>query len=149
MSIAEDFGFAKMPMIKRIHEIDANTPVWFIYGSRSWIDPASGFQAIHRRQGAVATTIKLIEGSGHHVNADKPHEFNAYVNYVLELVDEHVEKTKEKEKGEEEKTQKEEREEEQDKLSNVSRPQCHSIADDTSSCLSEAMQDIDNDAVWQ
>ncbi len=33
--------------------------------------------------------LKLITGAGHHVYADRPNEFNDYVKYILELIDEH------------------------------------------------------------
>ena len=53
-------GFAKNPMIRRIPNIDNNIPVWFIYGGRSWIDHTSGFNSIHLRQNAIATTVKVF-----------------------------------------------------------------------------------------
>ena len=34
--------------------------------------------------------IKIISGAGHHVYADKPKEFNDYVEYLFEAIDSHV-----------------------------------------------------------
>ena len=91
MHMAENFGFAKSPMIRRIDRVDPSIPIWFIYGSRSWIDPASGFSSIYLRANSVHTSVKIIIGSGHTVHADKCKEFNEYVKYILGLVDEHIE----------------------------------------------------------
>lgn len=76
-------------MIRRIDKVNDNIPIWFIYGGRSWIDNASGFESINLRQNSVSTTVKLITGAGHHVYADKPDEFNEYVKYIFELIDEY------------------------------------------------------------
>jgi hypothetical protein len=35
--------------------------------------------------------LKLITGAGHHVYADKPNEFNEYVQHILQLLDENEE----------------------------------------------------------
>ena len=59
-AIAEYFGYAKNPMIKRIDKVDNNIPIWFIYGSRSWIDSAAGFNAMFIRQGSILTSVKVI-----------------------------------------------------------------------------------------
>jgi hypothetical protein len=60
-AIAEVFGFAKNPMIRRIQNVDDNIPVWFIYGGRSWIDHTPGFTSIHLRQNSISTTVKVRE----------------------------------------------------------------------------------------
>jgi abhydrolase domain-containing protein 4 len=49
-AIAEYFGYAKNPMIRRIEKVKFSIPIWFIYGSRSWIDSSPGFAAIYIRQ---------------------------------------------------------------------------------------------------
>ncbi|RNA25617.1 1-acylglycerol-3-phosphate O-acyltransferase ABHD5-like isoform X4, partial [Brachionus plicatilis] len=87
-AIAEYFGYAKNPMIHRIDKVSDNIPIWFIYGSRSWVDSEPGFASISLRQNSVSTSVKLITGAGHHVYADKPNEFNEYVKYIFELIDE-------------------------------------------------------------
>lgn len=88
-AISEYFGYAKNPMIKRIDKVDNNIPIWFIYGSRSWIDSAAGFTSMYIRQGSILTSVKLITGAGHHVYADRPNEFNEYTKYILGLIDDH------------------------------------------------------------
>jgi hypothetical protein len=32
---------------------------------------------------------KLITNAGHHVYADKPNDFNEYIQYIFHLIDEH------------------------------------------------------------
>jgi len=90
-AVAKYFGFAKNPMIKRIDKINTNIPIWFIYGSRSWVDCTAGFSAVYIRQRfaqVAPVSVEIISGAGHHVYADKPHEFNEYIKYVYELIDE-------------------------------------------------------------
>lgn len=88
-AISEYFGFAKNPMIHRINKVSDNIPIWFVYGSRSWVDSEAGFTSITLRQNSVSTSVKLITGAGHHVYADKPNEFNEYVKYIFELIEEY------------------------------------------------------------
>jgi abhydrolase domain-containing protein 4 len=85
-AIAEHFGYAKNPMIKRIDKVDPGIPICFIHGSRSWLDSTVGFLAIQTCQSS-SISVKLITGAGHHVYADKPEEFNEYVNYYLETLE--------------------------------------------------------------
>lgn len=35
------FGWAKNPMLNRMHELRADKPITLLYGSRSWIDKSS------------------------------------------------------------------------------------------------------------
>ncbi len=49
-SCAKFFGFAKNPMIKRVDKISSQIPIWFIYGSRSWIDCTPGYTTVYLRQ---------------------------------------------------------------------------------------------------
>ncbi len=37
-TLANQFLYAKNPLIQRIDKLDVNIPIWFIYGSDSWID---------------------------------------------------------------------------------------------------------------
>ena len=52
-------------MIKRIEKVDNNIPIWFIYGSRSWIDSSAGFSSMYLRQGSILTSVKVIESELH------------------------------------------------------------------------------------
>ena len=70
-SISEQYGFAKNPMIKRIEKVSANIPIWFIYGSRSWVDCKPGFSAKYIRNRFAYVSVKIIPGAGHHVYAGK------------------------------------------------------------------------------
>lgn len=41
-SMMNGFGWAKNPMIKRIHEVRDDVPITLLFGSRSWVDSAAG-----------------------------------------------------------------------------------------------------------
>jgi pimeloyl-ACP methyl ester carboxylesterase len=81
------FGFSKNPMIKRFHNLDDNLPVWFIFGKNSWIKSIYGEKAARIRSENSATYVKVIENAGHHVYADRPDEFNEYINSLLDKID--------------------------------------------------------------
>ncbi|KFM57720.1 Abhydrolase domain-containing protein 4, partial [Stegodyphus mimosarum] len=72
------FGWAKRPMLKRISQLKQDIPITFIYGSRSWIDSSSGLQTSELRKNSYVE-IKMIQGAGHHVYADRPDVFNKLV----------------------------------------------------------------------
>ncbi|KAE8739444.1 hypothetical protein FOCC_FOCC015066 [Frankliniella occidentalis] len=79
------FGWAKNPMIKRIHEIPSDVPVTAIYGSRSWIDSQSA--NIKERRPDSYVNVQIISGAGHHVYADKSDVFNAHVEKACQMAD--------------------------------------------------------------
>ena len=58
-----------------------------IYGSRSWIDSASGRETKERRSGCYVD-VQVITGAGHHVYVDKPNKFNELVEKVCQNEDE-------------------------------------------------------------
>lgn len=71
-AVAKYFGFAKNPMIKRIDKIKTHIPIWFVYGSRSWIDCTAGYTAVYIRQRfaeVAPISVEIISGAGHHVYA--------------------------------------------------------------------------------
>ncbi|CAD6998503.1 unnamed protein product [Ceratitis capitata] len=78
------FGWAKYPMVHRLKDLRADIPITFIYGSRSWIDSSSG-EKIKAQRVDSKVDIKMVNGAGHHVYADKPDIFNRYVNEACEL----------------------------------------------------------------
>jgi len=41
-SLVTGFGWAKNPMIKRIHYLDKRVPITFIYGQNTWMDQSIG-----------------------------------------------------------------------------------------------------------
>jgi len=77
-SMMSGFGWAKSPMINRIHEIRADVPMTLIYGSRSWVDNAAG-NVIKASRPNSYVSAHIINQAGHHVYADKAEEFNRLV----------------------------------------------------------------------
>ena len=58
-AVAEHYGFAKNPMIKRIEKVSSKIPIWFIYGSRSWVDSTPGFSTKCLRNRFAYVSIKV------------------------------------------------------------------------------------------
>ncbi|XP_041031346.1 (Lyso)-N-acylphosphatidylethanolamine lipase isoform X2 [Carcharodon carcharias] len=83
--LSESFGWAKRPMLGRIHLIPKEIPITMIYGSRSWIEPSSGEKVKCVRPESYVRTM-AIEGASHHVYADKPEEFNAAIVEICDSV---------------------------------------------------------------
>jgi pimeloyl-ACP methyl ester carboxylesterase len=75
-AMMDSFGWAKFPMINRISALKEDVPLTFIYGARSWVDQVKGQQLKDMRKDV---SLFVIEGAGHHVNADNYHEFNRLV----------------------------------------------------------------------
>ncbi|KAG5666971.1 hypothetical protein PVAND_014975 [Polypedilum vanderplanki] len=90
-SMMQSFGWAKNPMIKRIHEIRKDVPITVIYGSRSWVDSASGKIIQQLRPGSYVKSY-IINQAGHHVYADKAEEFNSIVVKTCNLTEEEIQK---------------------------------------------------------
>lgn len=79
------FGWAKNPMLSRIHKLCEKVPLTMIYGSRSWVSDSSGWEAKRRRQEEYESCfvdIHIIKNAGHHVYADQPEEFNNLINKI-------------------------------------------------------------------
>lgn len=38
----QGFGWAKNPIVRRMHKLNNDVPITLLYGSRSWVDNASG-----------------------------------------------------------------------------------------------------------
>lgn len=105
--ISTSTGWARLPMLERIIELEYPITLSFIYGSRSWIDRQSGFQAKYILATAASTMacgnnssdeletdeevervdIHVLNGAGHHVYADKPDEFNELVLKICNGID--------------------------------------------------------------
>lgn len=80
------FGWAKNPMLNRIHELREDKPITLLYGSRSWIDKSSWDLVKQARPSSFVNT-QVISGAGHHIFADKPEVFNDYVNAACRFSD--------------------------------------------------------------
>ncbi|KAK3927278.1 (Lyso)-N-acylphosphatidylethanolamine lipase [Frankliniella fusca] len=85
-AMMQGFGWAKNPMINRIHELRSDVPVTAIYGSRSWIDSQSA--NIKERRPDSFVNVQIISGAGHHVYADKSDVFNPQVEKACQMADE-------------------------------------------------------------
>lgn len=84
------FGWAKNPMIRRIHEIHDEIPITLIYGSRSWVDSTAGEVISKSRPNSYVDSV-VINLAGHHVYADKADEFNKLVNVACSKFDDDTE----------------------------------------------------------
>lgn len=82
----ESFGWARRPMLERIHLIRKDVPITMIYGSNTWIDTSTGKKVKMQRPDSYVRDME-IEGASHHVYADQPHIFNAVVEEICNSVD--------------------------------------------------------------
>lgn len=72
------FGWAKHPMINRIHELRKDIPITILRGARSWV-PESAMDAIKLSRISSYVNVQVIKGAGHHIYADNPETFNKCV----------------------------------------------------------------------
>ncbi|VEN39291.1 unnamed protein product [Callosobruchus maculatus] len=77
-AMMSDFGWAKVPIVKRIDRLDAKMPVTLLYGARSWVDHSAG-DIIKEKRTSSYFKLQVISGAGHHIYADKPEAFNQIV----------------------------------------------------------------------
>ncbi|XP_059144436.1 (Lyso)-N-acylphosphatidylethanolamine lipase-like isoform X1 [Physella acuta] len=81
------FGWARKPLVERVHAWDPKLDVTFIYGARSWVDSQPGYETKNHRHDNYVD-VQVISGAGHHVYADRPKAFNHIVQMIGEAVDE-------------------------------------------------------------
>ena len=86
-TLALPTGWARNPMIARIDKLEPHIDLSFIYGGRSWIDRQPGIQ-IKQLCSERSVEVHVIHGAGHHVYADKLHDFNRLVNAACRAADE-------------------------------------------------------------
>ncbi|XP_055596227.1 (Lyso)-N-acylphosphatidylethanolamine lipase [Uranotaenia lowii] len=86
-TMMHDFGWAKNPMVNRLHELKSSVPITFLYGARSWIDNRPGDVIRELRQHSYVK-IHSIPQAGHHVYADDAETFNRLVNEACATCDE-------------------------------------------------------------
>uniref|UniRef100_A0A8C2VVF4 (Lyso)-N-acylphosphatidylethanolamine lipase n=1 Tax=Chinchilla lanigera TaxID=34839 RepID=A0A8C2VVF4_CHILA len=85
-AMMESFGWARRPMLERIHLIRKDVPITMIYGANTWIDTSTGKKVKMQRPDSYVRDLE-IEGASHHVYADQPHIFNAVVEEICDSVD--------------------------------------------------------------
>lgn len=56
-AMAESLGWAKTPMIHRVHMLPPSLPVTMLYGSHSWMDSSSGDQVVNIRNRTNTTVL--------------------------------------------------------------------------------------------
>ncbi|XP_026107360.1 protein ABHD4-like isoform X1 [Carassius auratus] len=85
-AMSESLGWAKRPMVQRVHLLPPSMPVSMLYGERSWVESSTG-NTVAQIRGKSPTSITLIEDASHHVYADQPEEFNRVVESICNTVD--------------------------------------------------------------
>ncbi|XP_024130220.1 (Lyso)-N-acylphosphatidylethanolamine lipase isoform X3 [Oryzias melastigma] len=85
-AMSESLGWAKRPMLQRVHLLPPSMPVTMLYGAVSWVSSSSGDKAAEIR-GKAHTRVMLIDEASHHVYADQPEEFNKVVENICKSVD--------------------------------------------------------------
>lgn len=85
-AMSESLGWAKRPMLQRVHLLPSATSLTLLYGARSWVDSSSGSRVAQIR-GAEHTRVLLVDDASHHVYADQPEEFNRVVENICNSVD--------------------------------------------------------------
>lgn len=85
-SMMSSFGWAKYPMCNRIPSLKKEVPLTLIYGSRSWVDHSPSGVIQDMRNGSYVD-VKIINGAGHHVYADKKDQFNQIVLRACSMSD--------------------------------------------------------------
>uniref|UniRef100_A0A0N5BTX1 AB hydrolase-1 domain-containing protein n=1 Tax=Strongyloides papillosus TaxID=174720 RepID=A0A0N5BTX1_STREA len=85
-NMMSSFAWAKRPMIHRFGNLDPNVPVTFIYGSKSWIDPAPAYDIQCNRTNSY-TDVVTIDHAGHHVYVDNVDDFNDTMIDILDIID--------------------------------------------------------------
>ena len=84
-ALALPYGWPKNPLIHRLLDLPEPISMTFIYGSRSWIEKKPG-EFLRDCMRANRVTVHEMEGSGHHVYADKFNEFNELVREACSKV---------------------------------------------------------------
>ncbi|MFT7800121.1 protein ABHD4-like [Arapaima gigas] len=85
-AMCESLGWAKRPMLQRVHLLPPTLPVTLLYGARSWVDSVSGLHMEQLRPESYTRTV-VIDDASHHVYADQPEEFNRVVQNICSSVD--------------------------------------------------------------
>jgi len=68
------FGWAKIPLVERVHQMDPYVPVSVIYGKKTWMDSDAFLKTMHKIPSKVE--VVFIPKAGHHVYIDNQSMFN-------------------------------------------------------------------------
>lgn len=85
-AMSESLGWAKRPMLGRVHLLPPSLPVTLLYGARSWVDSSTG-KRVEQLRPPGTTRVLIVEDASHHVYADQPEEFNRVVQKICDNVD--------------------------------------------------------------
>ncbi|XP_062338084.1 (Lyso)-N-acylphosphatidylethanolamine lipase isoform X2 [Osmerus eperlanus] len=85
-AMSGSLGWAKEPMLQRVHLLPPCLCVSMLYGSRSWMDSSSGDKMVQIR-GQSHTRVVLVNDASHHIYADQPEEFNKLVQNICDSID--------------------------------------------------------------
>lgn len=85
-AMTQALGWARRPMLERIHLLPRDLPISLIYGAESWIDTSTGRRVRELRPDSYVRHL-AIAGASHHVYADQPAAFNAAVQEICDSVD--------------------------------------------------------------
>uniref|UniRef100_A0A4W5R0A1 Abhydrolase domain containing 4, N-acyl phospholipase B n=1 Tax=Hucho hucho TaxID=62062 RepID=A0A4W5R0A1_9TELE len=80
-------GWAKRPMLYRVHLLPPSLPVILVYGGGSWMDTEPHTTSI---PSLFLSLSLMVEGAAHDVYADQPEEFNRVVQSICDTVDKKV-----------------------------------------------------------
>ncbi|XP_062284790.1 (Lyso)-N-acylphosphatidylethanolamine lipase [Scomber scombrus] len=80
-ALSESLGWAKRPMLQRVHLLPSSMPLTMLYGAQSWVDSSSGDSVVQIRS-PDHTKVMLINAASHHVYADQPEAFNKVVENI-------------------------------------------------------------------
>jgi len=84
-SMTIPYGYAKYPMVHRVKDIAEGVPMSILYGSRSWVDSATGFNIKYLRRNSFVD-VQIIPGAGHHIYSDQPERFNWTISDICDQV---------------------------------------------------------------
>lgn len=59
-AMSESLGWAKRPMLQRVHLLPSTMPVTMLYGGRSWVDSSSGERMAQIREQAHTKVLVSI-----------------------------------------------------------------------------------------
>lgn len=61
-AMSESLGWAKRPMLQRVHLLPPSMPVTMVYGKWSWVDNSSGYKVVQIRD-QVHTKVLVSDRS--------------------------------------------------------------------------------------